>query len=125
MLITGSTLALSRTCFTLGTSTSMPNSITCAVILKMISSTSTTSTNGVTLISESAGVPWNRRRPGAPPPLTLIAMPSLPVAAFSQIQEFEREVVHARSNFLEDVAEVVIENGCRNRRCQAHRCRDQ
>ena len=42
--------------------------MTCAVIMKMISKTSTTSTNGVTLISESAVVPYDRRLPDEPPP---------------------------------------------------------
>ena len=44
---------LEATVLVFGTSISIPYSITCAVIMKMIRSTSATSTNGVTLISAS------------------------------------------------------------------------
>src|SRR6476646_2286211 len=53
MEITRRSSEISFTTFVLGTETSMPDSSTGAVTIKMISSTSTTSTNGVTLISES------------------------------------------------------------------------
>src|ERR1017187_9679123 len=73
MVTTGiSCWLLSLTGRTLGTSTSMPNSRTCAVSMKMMSSTRTTSTNGVTLISERAGLP--RRLARYPPPLVEKAM---------------------------------------------------
>src|SRR5579859_6859036 len=97
----------------------MPESITCAVIMKMMRRTSTTSTNGVTLISESAVVPWNRRRPDVPPLLTVIAIGSLPVGALGQVKKFEREVVHAGAHFLDDVAEVVVGDRRGNSREQA------
>src|SRR4029077_19392203 len=119
-LTIGRSFTLSFTDLVLGTSTSIPESITCAVIMKMMSSTSTTSTKGVTLISESADVPWNRRRPDVPPLLTVIAIRSLSVSAFRQIEEFECEVVHAGAHFLDDVAEVVVGNGRGNGREQAH-----
>jgi hypothetical protein len=48
----------------------------------------------VTLISESAGDPWNRRRPDDPPPLlTVIAMGSLSVRAFGHVKKLEPKVV--------------------------------
>src|SRR6266542_722936 len=97
---TGSSLLESLTCRTLGTSTSMPNSITWAVSIKMMSSTSTTSTKGVTLMSAIAAVPWNRRRPPPLPPLTEIAT-LLSEAPLGQVQEFQREVVHARAHFAD------------------------
>ena len=62
MLTTGNSFDVSLTVVVFGTSTSMPNSITCAVSMKMMSSTSTTSTKGVTLISDSAVPPRPRRR---------------------------------------------------------------
>src|SRR5882762_2436928 len=103
----------------------MPESMTCAVIIKMMSSTSTTSTKGVTLISESAVVPWNRRRTDAPPLLTVIAIRSPSVSAFRQIEELEREVVHTGAHFLDDVAEVVVGDGRGNSREKAYGSGDQ
>src|SRR5947199_10600767 len=111
----------SLTDLVLGTSTSIPESMTCAVIMKMMSSTSTTSTKGVTLISESAVVPWNRLRPDAPPLLTVIAIRSASVRAFRQIEELEREIVHTGAHFLDDVAEVVVGDGRGNSREQIGR----
>src|SRR5207248_1948077 len=82
---TGISLAFSLTGRTLGTSTSIPNSITWAVSMKMISSTSTTSTNGVTLISANVVVVARRLDPNLPPPplppLTDNAMALLPAEA--------------------------------------------
>ncbi len=54
METTGSGSAEFRTWRTLGTSTSRPNSITCAVSMKIIRTTSTTSTSGMMLISAIA-----------------------------------------------------------------------
>src|ERR1700689_1756936 len=126
MLITGNSFALSFTYLVFGTSISMPNSITCAVIIKMMSSTSMTSTKGVTLISESAGDPWNRRRPDDPPPLlTVIAIGSLSVRAFGHVEELEGEVVQPGADLLDRVAKLVVSNGRGDGRQQAEGGRDQ
>src|ERR1019366_6100292 len=114
MVTTGRSCALSFTACTLGTSTSMPKSITWAVSMKMISSTSTTSTNGVTLISERLAPP--RLRFPDPPPLMQIAILSLSEAAFGQVENLQREIVHARADLAYAVAEEVIENRRRDRR---------
>src|SRR5579859_7083634 len=100
ILMTGRSLALSLTFLVLGTSISMPNSITCAVSMKMMSSTSTTSTNGVTLISARLGEPPRRREP-YPPPLVDIAMALLPVRPLRHVEELHGEVVHARAHFAD------------------------
>src|SRR5215470_3911087 len=129
MLTTGRSLTVSLVVFTAGTSTSMPDSITWAVSIKMISSTSSTSTNGVTLISDSAAPP--RRPPRPRPPLSLVekatghSSPLLLKVALGHIQELDGEVVHARADFLEHVTEVVVENSRRNSRAQADRGREQ
>src|ERR1700688_2317032 len=97
METTGISLAFSLTGRTLGTSTSMPNSITCAVSMKMISSTSTTSTKGVTLISErlepeKEDAP-RLRDPNPPPPLTDSAIWLLPAERpLGHVQELQRKV---------------------------------
>ena len=124
MVTTGISWALSLTARTFGTSTSRPNSMTCAVSMKMMSSTSTTSTNGVTLISAMrvAAAPaatgfrrhWWRR------PSLLSAE-----AALGQVEELEREIVHARAQFADQVAEIVIEDGRRDGGEQADRGGDQ
>jgi hypothetical protein len=69
----------------------MPNSITWAVSMKMISSTSTTSTNGVTLISDRLAPPPRRRDPNPPPPLPDNAMALFSETALGQVQELERK----------------------------------
>ena len=124
MVTTGISCAVSLTVRTFGTSTSMPNSITCAVSMKMMSSTSTTSTNGVTLISRDgvAAAPaatrirrhWWRR------PWLLLSE-----TALGQVEELEREIVHAGADLANQVAEVVIEDGGGNGREQADRGGDQ
>src|ERR1019366_1699011 len=110
MVTTGRSCALSFTACTLGTSTSMPNSITWAVSMKMISSTSTTSTKGVTLISDRLPPPPRRREPYPPPPLTDNAMALLSETALGHVQELHGKVVHARADFPDPVAEDVIED---------------
>src|SRR5579863_9690719 len=97
----------------------MPNSITCAVSMKMMSSTSTTSTKGVTLISARLDEPALRRRDPYPPPFVEIAMTLLPEGALRQVEKLHGEVVHTRTQFADLVAEEVIEDGCRNRGHQA------
>src|SRR5579862_10057157 len=127
MVMTGSSITgFSTALVVLGTSTSIPDSTTCAVIMKMMSNTSTTSTNGVTLISDIAAEPWKRRRPPPPfpPPLTLMAT-SVSEASFGQVHELEREVVHLGAHLLNRVAEHVEEDGGGNGGDQAHGGRDQ
>src|SRR5271157_5680865 len=121
MVTTGSSCAVSFTACTLGTSTSMPNSITWAVSMKMMSSTSTTSTNGVTLISDRLAPPPRRREPYPPPPLTDKAMALLSQTALGQVQEFQGKVVHARADLPDSVAENVVENSRRDGGCQPRR----
>src|SRR3979411_2672627 len=101
MTTTGKSWTFSRMGFTFGTSTSRPNSITCAVSMKMISSTSTTSTSGTTLISDSE-LP-TRHRPRMPPTAELVvenAMSALETS-FHEIQKLEDEIFHAGAEFLD------------------------
>src|ERR1043165_2162005 len=123
MVTTGRSWAVSFVSLTFGTSTCSPYSITCAVSMKMISNTSTTSTNGVTLISDSICPPPRRRDP-KPPPLTDNAM-SLSETTFRHIEEFERKIVHARPDFADRVAEIVIENRRRDGREKPDGGRDE
>src|ERR1019366_7209056 len=125
MVTTGRSCALSFTACTLGTSTSMPNSITWAVSMKMMSSTSTTSTKGVTLISDRLAPPAPRREPYPPPPLTEIAMALLSETALDHVQELERKVVHARTDLPDPVAENVVKDRGRDGGCQTRRRRNQ
>src|SRR5471032_3032852 len=128
---TGISLTFLSTGRTLGTSTSMPNSMTCAVSMKMISSTSTTSTKGVTLISDRVEVVPRLRDPyppplpppRLPPPLTDNAIALLPAeTALGHVQELERKVIHAGANFADGVAEMVVCDGGRDGGKQA-KCR--
>src|ERR1035437_5286668 len=125
MLMTGSSSLVSLTCLTSGTLISRPNSITCAVSMKMISSTSTTSTSGTILISESAPLPAPKRR--RPRPLLVPLVPLTEKAmlirlalehALDRVLEFEREVFHARAHLFNDVPEIIIENRSGNSRKQ-------
>src|SRR5581483_4489025 len=122
-----SSALFSATCFVFGTSISMPYSMACAVIIKMMSNTNTTSTNGVTLISESAPAPWRRRLPPPfdPPPFTEMAIWLLPETAFGQIHELIGEIIHFRSDFTNGMAEDVVENGRGNCGGKTHRRGDQ
>src|SRR4051812_213125 len=91
-----------------GTATSTPDWITGAVSMKMISSTSTTSTNGVTLMSD----------------MDVCVLPFAPVNAISVahslrltrrsrrraldgVHELQREVIHARGELAQLVLEEV------------------
>src|SRR5258708_4461178 len=115
MTTTGKSCTFSRMGLTFGTSTSRPNSITCAVSMKMMSSTRTTSTSGTTLISESELTP--RKRPRFPVPAELVvenAMSALETS-FHEIQELEDEIFHAGAEFLDRAPKYVVENRCGNR----------
>src|SRR5574340_217803 len=122
--MTGSSWALSLTLRTLGTSTSMPNSMTCAVSINMIRSTSTTSTKGVTLISARAPMSPRERRRNPLLPLTEIAT-LVSEAPLGHVQKFERKIVHAGAHFLDNVPEMIVENRGRDGGGEAHRGGDQ
>src|SRR5580658_11123761 len=103
--------------------------MTWAVSIKMISSTSTTSTRGTMLISASEGLPRNRPRRS---PLevfrekAMLIAPSLSLqGALRQIQELELKVFHARAEFLDRAAEHIVENSCWNGGKESHRGGDQ
>src|ERR1700759_1952722 len=96
MVTTMRCCVISRTVFVLGTETSMPDCRTGAVSMKMMSSTSTTSTSGVMLISE--------RDVRVAPLLAVKATGRLPfdgvflgpeIALFHAIEQLTGEVVHA------------------------------
>src|SRR5260370_35907293 len=110
MTTTGKSCTFSRMGLTFGTSTSSPNSITCAVSMKMISSTRTTSTSGTTLISASELTP--RKRPRLPVPAELVVENAMSVieASFHEIQELKDEIFHAGAEFLDRAPKYVVEN---------------
>src|SRR5579864_3126748 len=124
MEITGSSCTFSLTGLTLGTSISRPNSITCAVSMKMMSKTRTTSTNGTILISASEVVPRNRPRL-IPPEEVPSEKAMLLHASFGEVQELEHEVFHARGKLLDGVPEQIVEYRCWNSGGQTHRGGDQ
>ena len=100
MEITSRSSVISLTVFVFGTETSMPDCSTGAVIMKMISSTSTTSTSGVTLISASELCV----RPRAIREChyeRLLPLPATRAAvgrrALDRVHHFEREIIHARA----------------------------
>src|SRR5258707_1372191 len=110
MLTTGSSCAVSCVFFTFGTSTSSPNSMTCAVSIKMISSTSTTSTKGTMLISAMVGKPRDRRPPLKDPPLIDIAMALILEGPFREIQKLQHEILHAGGELPDLAAEAVVKD---------------
>src|SRR6266849_2329478 len=124
MEITGSSCTFSLTGLTFGTSISRPNSITCAVSMKMMSSTRTTSTKGTILISASEAVPRNRPRL-IPPDEVPSEKAMLLHASFGEVQELKHEVLHARGKFLDPVPKKIVEDCGRDCRSQAHRSGNQ
>src|SRR5579862_5602214 len=124
MEITGSSCTFSFTGFTFGTSISRPNSITCAVSMKIMSSTRTTSTSGTILISANEVV-LPRKRPRLIPPEFPSEKAMLLHASFGKVQELEHEVFHASAEFLDGVPKEIVENGGRNGSGQSHRGGDQ
>src|SRR5579864_3139554 len=119
MEITGSSCTFSLTGLTLGTSISRPNSITCAVSMKMMSKTRTTSTNGTILISALPILPRNRPRL-IPPEEVPSEKAMLLHASFGEVQELEHEVFHARAKFLNGVPKEIVKDRGRDCRRQAH-----
>src|SRR6202034_4730647 len=92
-----------------GTETSMPDCSTGAVTMKMMSNTRTTSTSGVILISASEVRVW--------PVLAVKATCGLPLHRvlfglrgdlFQAVEQFAREVVHARAKLAQRSGELVV-----------------
>src|SRR4051795_9114882 len=116
MEMTRRSCVISFTVFVFGTLTSMPDCNMGAVTMKMMSSTKTTSTKGVTLMSDMA------RLPRCPPPvITPIAIS----AALHGVEQFEREIVHARAELADLIVQQVIEDHRRDRGEQAGCSGDQ
>src|ERR1700693_6238299 len=94
--------------------------MTCAVMIKMMSSTKTTSTNGVTLMSAIAGKPRDRL-----PPLPLVRLNAMSLLlsftrrSLDHIDEFERKIVESVAHLLQTAAENVVKNSRRDGRYQA------
>src|ERR1700722_3650088 len=121
MEITGSSCTFSFTGFTFGTSISRPNSITCAVSMKMMSRTRTTSTSGTILISAREEV-VPRKRPRLIPPDEFPSEKAMLLhASFGVVQELEHEVFHARAKFLDGVPKQIVENCGGNGSGEPHR----
>src|SRR6202453_2166700 len=98
-----------------GTETSMPDCSTGAVTMKIMSSTRTTSTSGVMLISASEVRVW--------PELAVKATCGLPLHRvlvglradlFQAVEQFAREVVHARAKLAQRSGELVVGDYGRN-----------
>src|SRR6202167_171957 len=103
-----------------GTDTSMPDCSTGAVTMKMMSRTRTTSTSGVMLISASEVRVW--------PELAVKATCGLPLHRvlfglradlFQAVEQFAREVVHARAKLAQRSGELVVGDHGRNSHQQA------
>ena len=109
-----------------GRFTSTPFCIIGAATMKMMSSTSITSTSGMTLISDSdVETRRPRRRPVFASGVRLMHPSALGEVPFRDVQELEREVVHLRRVDLHLRGEVVVEVDGRNRGEQAERRGDQ
>src|ERR1700685_2468932 len=120
MLITRRSSVISLTVRVCGTFTSIPDCSTGAVTMKMMSRTRTTSTSGVMLISASevrvcpelavkatCGLPLHR------------VLFSLRADLFQAVEQFAREVVHARAKLAQRSGELVVGDYRRNRHQQA------
>src|SRR5271163_77044 len=112
MVTTRRCSVISRTVLVLGTATSMPDCRTGAEIMKMTSSTSTTSTSGVMLMSARAV--WVC-------PLLVVNATCFPLSAagsdrllradvdvFHAVEQLAGEVVHARAEFAQPRRELVV-----------------
>jgi len=110
----------------------MPPSIMGAVIRKITSNTSTTSTKGVMLISARAGprrfsLPKSRGFPAMPRPLPQTAQTvggALPSPCpendpLGGSQKLQAEQIHPRGDHLDSIEEVVVGNHARDSHGQA------
>src|SRR5579863_897815 len=142
MVMTTFSVFTTFTVFVLGKSTSMPDSSMGAVSMNMMSSTRTTSTNGVTLMSESevcvrplevVNATRYLRQICAPHRVQQAAatirqfckLPFLGKVALRHIHELQREVVHLAPQFLDALQEIVVGDDGRNCREQPCRRRNQ
>src|SRR4051812_40873997 len=94
--------------------------------MKMISSTSITSTSGTTLISASElATRRPRLRPGAGPAAAGCTLGISGEVPFRDVEELHGEIVHFRGEQLHFVRQRVIEVDGRNRREESGRRRDE
>src|SRR5579875_579985 len=91
--------------------------MTLAVIMKITSSTRTTSTSGTTLMSDMAAGPPNRR-PRLPPSLNEKATLTAEIP-LCEVLKLDGEIFHARAHLLDARAEYVVEDRRWNGGCQA------
>src|ERR1700685_78978 len=102
MLMTRRSSVISLTVRVWGTLTSIPDCSTGAVTMKMMSSTRTTSTSGVILISASEVRVWPELAVKATRGLPLHwVWLSLQAYFFQAVEQFAREVVHARAKLAQ------------------------
>src|ERR1700728_3058224 len=120
MVSTSRCCVISLTLRVFGTDTSIPDCSTGAVTMKMISSTRATSTSGVILISAS--------EVRVCPELAVKATCGLPLHRvwlglradlFQAVEQFAREVVHARAKLAQRSGELVVGDYGRNGHQQA------
>src|SRR5271168_4166295 len=133
IVITRRSSVISFTVRVFGKSTSIPDCKIGAVIKKITSSTSTTSTNGTMLMSESE-VPVCRPICGIYRSLvphsiecggSLSPSPSSSVRLLHQRQKLIRKRIHLRPQVFDAVQEVIVGNHRGDRRKQSRRGRDQ
>src|SRR5262249_43426258 len=125
--------------FVFGTSTSIPDCKIGAVIMKMISSTSTTSMNGTMLISDSDDCVFpascgiesltcasavRAALPGAAAACYLVIV-SVTKRLLNLSGDFERKGIKPLRQVSNVTHKIVVENHGRNGRKQAHRRGDQ
>src|SRR5246500_3211270 len=119
MVITSCCSVASRTVRVLGTATSMPDCSTGAVSMKMTSNTSTTSTSGVMLMSARADLVRPLESVNATAGLLHYFALTRAFAFqwillrtqrdfFHAVQQFPREIVHARAEFPDARGKLVV-----------------
>ena len=125
MVTTRRCSVISFTVRVLGMLTSIPDCKTGAVIMKMTSSTSTTSTSGVMLMSasEDSGAAVVSRESHVLPLAAALRAAAVPASAhgnlFQRVQQFAAEVVHGRSKDANTCGELVVGHDGRDSHEQA------
>src|SRR4051812_26001590 len=104
---------------TFGSSTGTPCWRIGAVTMKMMSSTSITSTSGVTLICEMESLP------DEPESNAMVTRGSLQEVTFGDVEEFGRERVHLGGQHADLARKPVEQHDGGNRRGEPHRRRDE
>src|SRR5260370_33674562 len=140
MVTTSRSSLISFTVCVFGRLTSIPDCRIGAVIMKMISNTSITSTKGTILISErevpvwraSCGICLYHHIDGVVEPKKAVELTAffrlkkvLQIILLDQRRDFHREIIHARAHLPNIVHEMVIRNHRWDRRKQPRRRRDQ